>query len=110
MLSSVHVPESDAFVAWYGFPPLDYVDAAKIKAPVQGHWAIDDAFFKIDQVDLLEEKLKKAGVSYEFHRYEARHAFANETAINLPIPAQYDPAASALAWSRTMEFLKRNLV
>lgn len=109
LLSAVHVPESDAAVCWYGFPSLEYIDASKIKAPLLGHFAIDDAFFKIDQVDALEEKLRQANVKYEFHRYKAQHAFANETAVNLPIPAKYDPAAAELAWKRTMEFLKRNI-
>src|SRR5689334_25000106 len=71
ILAAVHVPEADASVCWYGFPPLDYVDATKIKAPLQGHWAVDDAYFPIQQVDVLEEKLKTANVRYEFHRYKA---------------------------------------
>src|ERR1041384_4616378 len=79
ILSAVFVPEVDAAVSWYGFPPLDYVDATKIKAPLMGHWALKDAYFPIEQVDALEAKLKSANVTYEFHRYNASHAFANET-------------------------------
>jgi carboxymethylenebutenolidase len=108
-LSSVHVPELDVAVAWYGFPPLDYIDASKIKAPIQGHFALDDAFFDIKQVDLLEKKLSAANVKYEFHRYKAKHAFANETALNMPIPIQYNAEAARLAWQRTTDFLKRHL-
>ena len=39
------------------------------------------------KVDELEQKLRAANVKYEFHRYNAKHAFANETADskNLPI-------------------------
>ena len=33
LLSAVNVPEAHAAVAWYGFPPLDYIDATKIKIP-----------------------------------------------------------------------------
>ena len=109
LLSSVHVPEADALVAWYGLPPLEYIDAGKIHAPVQGHWAIDDAFFSINQVDLLEEKLRSAAVNVEFYRYAAKHAFANETAINMPIPVQYDATCAELAWTRTMDFLEHHL-
>jgi dienelactone hydrolase len=29
-------------VVWYGLPPLEYVDAAKIKAPLMAHWAEQD--------------------------------------------------------------------
>ena len=109
ILSAVNVPEADAFVCWYGFPPLEYVDATKIKAPLMGHFALDDAFFAIAQVDALEQKLKAANVQYEFHRYKAQHAFANETALNLPIPAKYDREAADLAWNRTLSFLQTNL-
>ncbi|PYR64545.1 MAG: carboxymethylenebutenolidase, partial [Acidobacteria bacterium] len=44
ILAACFVPEADAAVAWYGFPPLDYVDASKIKAPLMGHFAIHDGF------------------------------------------------------------------
>ena len=80
VLSAVNVPEADATVAWYGFPPLEYVDAAKIKAPLLGHYALQDEFFPIAKVDELEKKLRDAGVKFEFHRYKAKHAFANEEA------------------------------
>jgi len=109
LLAACFVPEVDAAVAWYGFPPLDYVDATKIKAPLMGHFAIHDAFFPIAQVDALEEKLKAAGVGYEFFRYDADHAFANETNINKPIPIKYDPAAAETALTRTLDFLGRHL-
>jgi len=109
LLSSVNVPEADAIVCWYGCPPLDYIDANRIKAPLLGHFAIHDAFFPIAQVDALEKKLQQAGVRYEFYRYDAEHAFGNETALNLPIPAKYNREAAELAWQRTGEFLKRNL-
>ena len=109
LLSAVHVPEADAAVAWYGFPPLDYIDATKIKAPVMGHFATEDAFFPIAQVDALEQKLKAAGVTYTFHRYQTQHAFANETAVNSPIATRYDEKAAETAWRRTIEFLKKNL-
>src|SRR5687767_9958651 len=45
VLSACNVPEMDAGVVWYGYPPLEYVDASKIKAPLQGHWATQDQAF-----------------------------------------------------------------
>lgn len=110
LLAAVNVPEADAFVAWYGFPPLEYVDASKIKAPLLGHYATDDQFFPIAKVDELEKKLREAKVKFEFHRYQAKHAFANEEANerNLP-PLEYNPQAAELAWKRTLEFLERHL-
>jgi carboxymethylenebutenolidase len=109
LLSAVFVPEADAAVAWYGFPPLDFIDASKIKAPLMGHFATDDAYFPIQQVDALEEKLKQAGVPYTFHRYEAQHAFANENNVNSPLSIKYDPAAAETAWQRTLEFFDTHL-
>jgi len=110
LLSAVNVPEADAFVIWYGYPPLEYVDASKIKKPVMGHWATQDEFFVISKVDELEKKLRDAGVKFEFHRYDAKHAFANETADakGLP-PLKYDPKSAELAWQRTMDFFGKNL-
>ena len=107
ILAALNVPEADAAITWYGFPPIDYIDADEIKIPLMGHWAINDAFFNIGQVDALEEKLKKAGVQFEFHRYQAQHAFANETLLNPPIPARFDANAAETAWQRTMAFLKK---
>jgi len=104
LLAAVFVPEADAAAVWYGFPPLDFVDASKITAPLLGHFAIHDAFFPIAQVDALEQKLKAAGVRYTFHRYDAQHAFGNETMINPPIPVKYDPTAAEAAWTRTIAF------
>src|SRR5437667_6373899 len=71
VLSAVNVPEMDAGVIWYGYPPLEYVDASKVKAPLLGHWATDDQAFAISGVDALEQKLKAANVKFEFHRYNA---------------------------------------
>jgi carboxymethylenebutenolidase len=109
LLSSVHVPEEDAAAAWYGCPPLEYVDATKIKIPIMAHWALDDAFFPLKQVDGLEEKLKAAHVNYEFYRYEAKHAFANETLKDSSLPIAYNAAAAEAAWSRTLTFLQQNI-
>jgi carboxymethylenebutenolidase len=109
ILAAVHVPEVDASVCWYGCPPLDYVDATKIKAPIQGHWALEDAYFPIQQVDGLEEKLKTANVRCEFHRYKAKHAFANDTLRDPSHPIAYDAAAAETAWTRTMTFFNQHL-
>ena len=110
LLAAVNAPETDAAVAWYGFPPLEYVDASKIKAPLMGHWATQDQFFPIGKVDELEKKLRAANVKFEFHRYDAKHAFANETADSKGLPPlKHDPQAAEQAWKRTLEFFAENL-
>jgi carboxymethylenebutenolidase len=111
LLALTQVPEVDAGVAWYGCPPLEYIDASLIKAPLQGHWGTQDEFFKIDTIDALEDKLRAAGVAFDFHRYLAFHAFANETAIGPGrLPAtQYDPVWAQQAWDRCLRFFGRHL-
>jgi carboxymethylenebutenolidase len=109
LLSAANVPELDAAVCFYGFPPLEYIDAGKITAPLLAHFATEDAFFPIATVSELEAKLRAANVRFEIHRYAAKHAFANETAIDAPIPVAYDAAAAELAWTRSLAFLQKNL-
>ena len=99
LLAAVNDSEADAYVVWYGYPPLEHVDASRVKAPLMGHWGIADTVFPIDNVDNLERKLHHAYVKFEFHRYAAKHAFANEMAD------KYDHAAAEIAWRRTMHFL-----
>ena len=110
VLSACNVPEMDTGVIWYGYPPLEYVDAKKIKAPLLGHWATEDQAFAIAGVDALEKKLKEANVKFEFFRYKAKHAFANETADEKKLPiVNYNREAAEQAWKRTMDFLGKTL-
>jgi len=111
ILTLTMAPEADAAVVWYGLPPLEYVDASKIKAPLMAHWATQDGAFAIANVDALEEKLRGAGVRYQGHRYLAHHAFANETAVGPGRIAitQYDAVWAARAWDRTFAFFGRHL-
>jgi carboxymethylenebutenolidase len=110
VLSACNIPELDATVVWYGYPPLEYVDAKAISRPMMAHWATHDDFFIISGVDQLDAKLTEAGVQHEFYRYDAKHAFANPKADarGMP-PLQYNESAATLAWDRTMTFLKKNL-
>lgn len=110
LLAAVHVPELDAACVWYGYPPLDYVDAARIHAPLMAHWASQDEFFPISGVDALEAKLGAAGIGYEFYRYEARHAFANEDADARGMTQlKHDAVLAEQAWERTLQFFARTL-
>jgi carboxymethylenebutenolidase len=108
VLSACNVPELDGTIVWYGNPPLEYVNAGAITKPMLGHWALQDEFFPIAGVDLLEEKLKQAGVNYEFHRYDTKHAFANPKADTRGVaPLKYNAEAEKLAWERTLGFLQK---
>ncbi|NQW70464.1 MAG: dienelactone hydrolase family protein [Betaproteobacteria bacterium] len=110
VLSACFVPELDATVVWYGNPPAEYVDANNITKPMMGHWSMQDEFFSPAGVDELEQKLKLAGVEHEFHRYDAKHAFANPQADARGLaPLQYHPEAAELAWKRSLDFLNKYL-
>jgi carboxymethylenebutenolidase len=111
LLAMGAAPEIDAGLVFYGCPPLEYIDATRIKAPLQAHWATQDQFFPIATVDQLEVKLREAKVNFDFHRYLAHHAFTNETAVGPGrIPqTQFDPVWSQLAWDRAFRFLGRSL-
>jgi carboxymethylenebutenolidase len=99
----VHVPDLAAGVCFYGIPPKEFADPAKIRVPFQGHFANRDDWCTPAAVDALEQALKGAGVKHEIYRYDAAHAFANERS------AAYDIAAANLAWERMAQFLKREL-
>ncbi|MBW8809331.1 MAG: dienelactone hydrolase family protein, partial [Lysobacter sp.] len=93
LLAAANVPELDAAVTWYGCPPLEFIDVAKIKAPLQGHWADQDEFFPPALVQGLTARLEAAGVAHDFHHYLAHHAFGNEQAVGEGRIAEthYDP-------------------
>ncbi|MBU3549313.1 dienelactone hydrolase family protein [Polynucleobacter sp. P1-05-14] len=110
ILAACNVPELDASIVWYGNPPLEYVNAEAISKPMLGHWAMHDKFFPIAGVDHLEQKLKQAGVNYEFHRYDTKHAFANPKSDGRGLaPLKYNAEAAQLAWERTLNFLQKNI-
>ncbi|QWE09274.1 dienelactone hydrolase family protein [Polynucleobacter ibericus] len=108
VLSACNVPELDGSIIWYGNPPLEYVNAEAITKPMLGHWALHDEFFPIAGVDQLEAKLKQAGVNFEFHRYDTKHAFANPKADTRGLaPLKFNAEAAQLAWDRTIQFLQK---
>lgn len=100
---AVHSPELDAGVVYYGRQPKSE-DVPKIKAPLLLHYAGLDT--RIDTgIPAFEAALKQARKRYTLHVYPGvNHAFNNDTS-----EARYDAAAAALAWGRTLEFLRRLL-
>jgi carboxymethylenebutenolidase len=91
-----------ACVPFYGIPPD--ADVTKIRARVLGHYAKRDDHVSPERVDALEQKLQAAGVPAEIHRYDADHAFFNDTR-----PQVYSPENARTAWRRSVEFLHQQL-
>jgi carboxymethylenebutenolidase len=97
----VHIPELASGVCFYGIPPKEFADPARIKVPLQGHFANRDDWCTPAAVDQLEAALTEARVPHEIYRYDAAHAFFNERS-----PA-YDVACANQAWERMAAFLER---
>ena len=99
----VHIPELAAGVCFYGIPPEEFADPAKIRAPLQGHFANQDDWCTPAAVNALESAMKGAGAAPKIYRYDAAHAFFNERS------AAYDLASANQAWERTSAFLEKRL-
>jgi len=92
-----------AGVAFYG-PIQSLENVSKIKAKLQLHYGGEDQHVNA-KIPEYEAALKKANVSYEKFIYAgAQHAFNNDTS-----PARYNADAAKQAWSRSMDFFKKNL-
>ena len=79
-------------------------DWSKSRAAYLGHFAEPDEYEPTADVDALEAALRKAGRRVEFHRYAGSgHWFFEPDRTQA-----YNPAAAALAWDRTLAFLKRS--
>jgi len=63
--AAVHVPEFAAGVAFYGIPPKEFAEPAKIRVPLQGHFANQDDWCTPAAVNDLERALREAGVKHE---------------------------------------------
>lgn len=100
---AVASPELGAGVAYYG-SQVPAEEVPKIKAPLLLHYAGLDERINAG-IDAYRAALEKNGKTFEIFVYDGvNHAFNNDTSA-----ARYDKAAADLAWSRTVEFLRKNL-
>ena len=104
VIGAAKIPELTAAVSFYGLPPEQAAKPADVRIPLQGHFANKDDFITPKAVDDFEKALKAAGKDAEFFRYDADHAFVNESRM-----AVHDRQAAELAWSRAIAFLKKQL-
>ncbi len=101
-MMAVRLPELGAAVPFYGGqPPLE--DVAKIKAPLQLHYAGLDTRVN-EGWPPYEKALKENNKDYTAFMYpEVNHGFHNDST------PRFDKAAAELAWQRTVEFFKTKL-
>jgi len=96
-------PNLKAGVAYYG-RQVPAADVPKIAAPLMLHYAGLDERINAGIKD-YEAALKANGKAFELFIYDgANHAFNNDTNA-----ARYNKEAADLAWSRTVEFLRKHL-
>lgn len=100
--ASIETP-IDATVIYYGNVAKSAQELASLEGPVLGHFGSKDTYINTAMVEGFEAALLEAGKSGVLHSYNADHAFAN------PTTARYDEEDAALAWERTLSFLKANL-
>ena len=103
MFVSTLVPQAvRAVVIFYGTGDPDFTQS---RAVFLGHFAEQDEWDSLDDVRQMEAAMRQAGVELTLHVYSgAGHWFFEEDK-----PDYYDPAAAALAWQRTIEFLRMQL-
>ena len=90
-----------AAVPFYGIPPK--ADYSKIEAPVLFHVAKHDGWVTPAAAAKVADAVKAAGGEIAVELYDADHAFMNEKR-----PEVFSAEASALAWKRTVEFLREH--
>lgn len=113
MFAATYPNEVRAVVPFYGnlktpafagrkLDPVDVV--ARIRVPVQGHYAENDLEIQLTQLKAFETALKKNNSDDQIFVYSgAPHGFFSYT------QSTYNAEAAKLAWQRTAAFLKEHL-
>ena len=89
-------------VLFYGTDGTVGGDYSNSRAAYLGHFAENDEFEPISNVDSLEAILKRAGRPVTFYTYPGTGHWFFEPDVS----QAYNPAAASLAWDRTLGFLK----
>ncbi len=89
-------------ILFYGVGDADF---SRSNAAYLGHFAENDAYESLENVEWLQESLKNAGRPATFHTYPGTgHWFFEPDRADA-----YNQAAADLAWERTLAFLKRSV-
>ena len=78
------------------------MDVSNIRADLLGHFSDIDEWEPLEGVRATEAALRAVGLQPTFHIYPNKAHWFFE-----PDRPEYDPEAAELAWSRTLEFLRR---
>jgi carboxymethylenebutenolidase len=98
------IPELAAAVPFYGIPPAERLDFAKMKAPILAHFSRTDQWATVERATEIKKEIDAHHGSMQLEVYDADHAFMNDTR-----PEVYASEAAKLAWGRTVAFLHQHL-
>jgi len=99
-----YVPALQAAVPFYGLPRLPSDEFTNVKTPICGHYAKVDDWANPRIAEEIQEKVRSGGGQMELYIYDAAHAFMRSTDAS-----KYEPKSAALAWQRTVDFLRKHL-
>ncbi len=105
LAAALNLPTLNAAVPFYGSPKEEYANGFKTNVPILGHYAKNDGFVSIEKARLNAKRVNENGGSFELCEYDAGHAFMREAD-----PTAYHAESAALAWERTMAFLKKHVM
>jgi carboxymethylenebutenolidase len=99
VLASERPEDIQKAVLFYGAGEADF---EKVKAEILGHFSDVDEWEDIEYVRAMESDMRKAGLNPNFHIYPGMpHWFFEEDR------PEFDTQAAELAWTRTLEFLRK---
>lgn len=99
-----YVPNLAAAVPFYGLPRLPADEFRHVATPICGHYARVDPWANPALAQELQEQVRAGGGEMELYVYDAPHAFMRETDAST-----YEPNSAALAFQRTLDFLRKHL-
>jgi len=99
VLASEYPEEIRKVVLFYGSEGAEFL---KIKAEIIGHYSDVDEWEPLDDIRVMESNMRTGGLNPTFHIYPNKsHWFFEEDR------PEYDAEAAELAWTRTLEFLRK---
>lgn len=96
-----------AAVPFYGVGQAVPETYTQLTAAVQGHYANHDEMYPPEKARLQEQQIRDESKAseVEFFYYDAGHAFHNDENLI----GTYDEQNAELAWSRTVDFLRKRV-
>ncbi len=99
VLASERPEDFHKAVLFYGAGEGDFT---KVRAEILGHFSDTDEWEDINYVRSMESEMRQAGIKTTFHIYpQMPHWFFENDR------PEFNPQAAELAWTRTLEFLRK---